>query len=133
MSLSIHSAAQTNQIGLARALLAENGPAIANARDVDERTPLHWAASSGSLEIARMLIDNKASTDAADNSGWTPLHIACSAGQDEVVLELVGAGADVNSKNDKGLTPLCVQLAFLGKAFSDLLQVITQHRKLDSR
>ncbi|KAJ7672279.1 ankyrin repeat-containing domain protein, partial [Mycena polygramma] len=62
--------------------------------------------SSGSVDIARFLIDKKAEVDFVDNSGWTPLHIAVSAGHDEIVQELVGAGADVNRKNNKGLTPL---------------------------
>lgn len=73
---------------------------------MDERTPLHWAASSGSLDVARYLIDQKADVDKPDGSGWTALHIASSAGQEEIVRELVGAGADINKKNDKGLTPL---------------------------
>ena len=42
----------------------------------DDRTPLHWAASSGSIDIARYLIDQKAQVDKPDSSGWTPLHIA---------------------------------------------------------
>ncbi|KAJ6483795.1 ankyrin repeat-containing domain protein, partial [Mycena vitilis] len=62
--------------------------------------------SSGSVDIARFLVDKKAEVDLVDNSGWTPLHIAVSAGHDEIVQELVGAGADVNRKNNKGLTPL---------------------------
>ncbi|KAF9072583.1 ankyrin repeat-containing domain protein [Rhodocollybia butyracea] len=62
----------------------------------DERTPLHWAASSGSLEIARYLIGQKAEVDKVDGSGWSALHIAVSAGHDDVVEELVGSGADVN-------------------------------------
>lgn len=42
----------------------------------DGRSALHWAASSGSLEIVRYLIDQKATVDLPDNSGWTSLHIA---------------------------------------------------------
>ena len=42
----------------------------------DERTPIHWAASSGSLDIVRYLIDQQAEVNKVDNSGWTPLHIA---------------------------------------------------------
>ncbi|KAJ7173958.1 ankyrin repeat-containing domain protein [Mycena crocata] len=62
----------------------------------DERTALHWAASSGATDIVRFLVDKQAEVDVVDNSGWTPLHIAVSAGHDEIVQELVGAGADVN-------------------------------------
>ncbi|TFK27833.1 ankyrin [Coprinopsis marcescibilis] len=103
--LTVQSAAQKNQLSLLRSLLSEN-PSLLNSVDVDERTPLHWAASSGSVDIARFLIDQKAEVDKVDNSGWTPLHIAVSAGNLEVVRELIGAGADVNRKNDKGITPL---------------------------
>ncbi|KAJ3994917.1 ankyrin repeat-containing domain protein [Lentinula boryana] len=88
-TLSVHSAALTHQIGLLRTLVSEN-PSLVNVADADERTPLHWAASSGDLDIARYLIDQKAEVDKVDGS----------------VEELVGAGADVNRKNDKGLTPL---------------------------
>lgn len=104
-TLSVHSAAQKDQLSLIRSLINED-PKLVNAVDVDERTPLHWAASSGSLDITRYLIDQKADIDKPDGSGWTALHIASSAGHEEIVRELVGAGADVNRKNDKGLTPL---------------------------
>ncbi|KDR78689.1 hypothetical protein GALMADRAFT_63768, partial [Galerina marginata CBS 339.88] len=62
--------------------------------------------SSGSIDIVRFLIDQKAEEDKTDGSGWTPLHIAGNAGHENVVQELIGAGADVNRQNDKGLTPL---------------------------
>ncbi|EKM57797.1 uncharacterized protein PHACADRAFT_90075, partial [Phanerochaete carnosa HHB-10118-sp] len=63
--------------------------------------------TSGSLEIVRYLLDQKAQVDLPDNSGWTALHIASSAGHEDIVRELLGAGADVKKPNDKGLTPLC--------------------------
>ncbi|PFH45588.1 hypothetical protein AMATHDRAFT_8954 [Amanita thiersii Skay4041] len=104
-TLSVHYAAQNNQPGLLRTLVNED-PKRVNAVDEDGRTPLHWAASSGSIEMMRLLIDQNAEVDKPDNSRWTPLHIAASAGREDVVRELIGAGADINRKNDKGLTPL---------------------------
>ncbi|KAF9532673.1 ankyrin repeat-containing domain protein, partial [Crepidotus variabilis] len=62
--------------------------------------------STGSIDVSRFLIDQKAEIDTTDGSGWSPLHIAVSAGHEAVVQELVGAGADVNKKNNKGITPL---------------------------
>jgi 26S proteasome non-ATPase regulatory subunit 10 len=105
MSISVHSAAQNNQLSLLRSLISEN-PRSVNAVDADTRTPLHWAASAGHLDIVTYLLENGAEVDKTDDGGWTALHIAVSAGQEEVVNELVGAGADVNRKNDKGITPL---------------------------
>ncbi|KAH9481869.1 Ankyrin repeat-containing protein C6C3.08 [Psilocybe cubensis] len=114
-----------DQLPLLRSLLAED-PKLVNSVDADGRTPLHWAASSGSAELVQFLIDQKAEVDKVDGSGWSPLHIAgklhasfsfrlplicmchilVSAGNLGVVQELIGAGADVNRKNDNGLTPL---------------------------
>jgi len=105
MSISVHSAAQNNQLSLLRSLVAEDAKLI-NSVDADARTPLHWAASAGSIDLVRFLIDQQAEVDKSDSLGWTPLHIAVSAGHENVVQELIGAGADVNKKNDKGLTPL---------------------------
>jgi len=105
MSISVHSAAQNNQLSVLRSLVSEN-PASVNAVDSDSRTPLHWAASAGHEDVITYLLENGADVDKADDSGWTALHIAVSAGQEEVVQELVGAGADVTRKNDKGIAPL---------------------------
>lgn len=42
----------------------------------DSRTPLHWAASAGHLDVVTYLLANEAEVDKADDSGWTALHIA---------------------------------------------------------
>lgn len=105
MSISVQSAAQNNQLSLLRSLISENSGCV-NAVDADSRTPLHWAASAGHIDIITYLLENGAEVDKTDDGGWTALHIAVSAGQEEVVNELIGAGADVNRKNEKGTTPL---------------------------
>ncbi|KAH8977483.1 prosome, macropain 26S subunit, non-ATPase, 10, isoform CRA_c [Lactarius hatsudake] len=104
-STSVHAAAQNNQLSLLRSLVSEDATSV-NAVDTDSRTPLHWAASGGHLDVVAYLLANGAGVDKTDDSGWTALHIAASSGHEEVVRELVGAGADVNRKNDKGITPL---------------------------
>lgn len=45
-------------------------------RTQDSRTPLHWAASSGHLDVVTYLLENGAEVDKVDNGGWTALHIA---------------------------------------------------------
>jgi hypothetical protein len=80
-----------DQLSLLRSLILSD-PKLVNVIDVvgicfpvmqlmlialqDERTPLHWAASSGSLDIVQFLIDHGAEVDKADGMRWTPLHIA---------------------------------------------------------
>ncbi|TFK50202.1 ankyrin [Heliocybe sulcata] len=74
-SLSVHSAAQKNQLSLLRTLVSEDAKLV-DAVDADQRTPLHWAASTGSLDVARYLLSSGAQVDKLDGSGWTALHIA---------------------------------------------------------
>jgi len=105
MSTSVHAAAQNNQLSLLRSLVSEDATCV-NSVDADTRTPLHWAASGGHLDVVSYLLANGAEVNKADDSGWTPLHGAVSSGHEDVVRELVGAGADVERKNGMGLTPL---------------------------
>lgn len=53
--------------------------------DRDGNTPLHWAASSGAVDIVRFLIDKKVEINAQNNKGHTPLRNACFVGSVEVV------------------------------------------------
>jgi hypothetical protein len=75
MSTSVHAAAQNNQLSLLRSLVSEDATSV-NAVDADSRTPLHWAASGGHLDVVAYLLANGAEVDKTDDNGWTPLHIA---------------------------------------------------------
>jgi uncharacterized protein len=68
--------------------------------------PLHYAASSGSLPIIAMLIENSAYIDAESPNGTTPLMMAAMYGTPEAVKLLIDEGADVQLKNAQGLTAL---------------------------
>jgi ankyrin repeat protein len=57
--------------------LVEKGVPV-NAEDTLGRTPLHFACRMARLDIARFLLDHKA-TIKPDDSGLTPLWIACQA------------------------------------------------------
>ena len=39
-------------------------------------TPLHWAASNGSLSVVEYLVNQKANINAKDDDGKTPLRLA---------------------------------------------------------
>ena len=96
---------RANHIGKVRAYI-QNGIDV-NARDVfGDNTGLHWAASLGLAEMARLLIDNGADLDIRNTDGNTPLHWAAGEGQKELVVILIAHGADINARGKNGWTPL---------------------------
>jgi ankyrin repeat protein len=69
-------------------------------------TPLHYAATKGSIEIMRLLIENHAYLDAASPNGTTPLMMAAHYGTPMATKLLLEEGADPRIKNQLGLTAL---------------------------
>lgn len=70
------------------------------------RTPLHWAASGGHIELMDWLIAHGAKVDARDSWGCTPLHLAAELGRTEAARRLVDAGADIKGRLKNGKTVL---------------------------
>jgi ankyrin repeat protein len=71
-------------------------------------TPLHAAASGGSVEIVNFLLDKGLNIHARDENGidWTPLHWVGKEGTVKVARLLIDRGADIYSKAMDGCTPL---------------------------
>ena len=101
----IHQAAQAGDLVKIRELL-EKDPALVNAKDENGRTPLHWAARAGNLEVLRYLVDKGADPNALDNNGVASLHILARSGQPEAARLLIEKGADIDIKDPVKLTPL---------------------------
>jgi ankyrin repeat protein len=84
------------------------------ARDADVNkpgwTPLHYAASStastGQVEIMKLLLDKYAFIDAQSPNGTTPLMMAAMYGTTASVKLLLDEGADTAMKNQQGMTAL---------------------------
>ena len=66
-------------------------------------TPLHWAATFGTPEVVRVLVEHwGADVNAVNASGETPLHESVNRGQVEISDFLLKNGADYNVRAKQG-------------------------------
>jgi ankyrin repeat protein len=81
---------------------------VARGADVNKPgwAPLHYAATSGQLEIMDFLLENYAFIDAESPNGTTPLMMAAYYGSPQAVKLLLEAGADTAMKNQLGMTAI---------------------------
>ena len=79
-------------------------------QDDTQRSPLHWAASTGKKELCEMLLTRprlpRANINAVEMKEKTPLHLAVAHGRDDIVELLIHYGANVKARSDGGWTPL---------------------------
>lgn len=94
-------AAITNQLDWTKKLIDKGA-------DVNQHgwAPLHYAATSGNIEIMRLLIENHAYLDAESPNGTTPLMMAAHYGTPMATKLLLEEGADPRIKNQLELTAL---------------------------
>ncbi len=108
-----HNAIRLQDFAEARRLLDERGRTLLTETDSFGMLPLHSAASLGSLEAVKFLIDEGVDVRyISQNSYYTqlrgraPLHLAVATGNTRVVDLLVEAGADIFARDKNGVTPL---------------------------
>jgi ankyrin repeat protein len=68
-------------------------------------TVLHEVARDGDVEIAEVLLANKANVNANGDKGLTPLHWATMKGHRDMVELLLAHGANINAKDEDGRSP----------------------------
>lgn len=81
-----------------------------NEPGVDGFYPLHRAATTGSMDCLRFLIDKGATVEVFDKDGLSPLDAAVSEGEYDCALALIQAGANITNikygfLEDKGIKP----------------------------
>ncbi len=105
--------------------LVERGAEVNSpSRNSQKVMPLHSAAASRSLEIARLLLEHGADPDSRQLDDFTPLHEAAANGQLELVSLLLAHGADVNLSQKPGQTAL----DFAQKAgHQEVVEYLLQH------
>ncbi len=115
-----------------RRLLQEN--ADPNERDASGNTALHRAATYGSIEIVRLLIDNKANLDSRNKQGDTPLMVlippSYSTNRDTIVRLLLDRGASMDIKNNNGDTAMSLAVQRSRTQIVSMLKDTTRSRKL---
>ncbi|CAI5707424.1 unnamed protein product [Peronospora effusa] len=73
---------------------------------LNRRTPLHWAAISGALEVVDLLLEAGADPNFQDARGRSPLHWAARLNKTDVVRSLLEGGADPKMVDIDFMTPL---------------------------
>ncbi|ACE05813.1 hypothetical protein Aasi_0393 [Candidatus Amoebophilus asiaticus 5a2] len=67
---------------------------------------LHWATSTGDVEVVKLLLAKRANINIQDQDGKTPLHWSVNSTSLDLVKLLIENGADPNVKDNKGTTPM---------------------------
>lgn len=95
-------AIRQNSHKVAMALANDPATNVNQANRFDE-TPLMYAAITGDMQLAKLLIKRGAKVN---RLGWAPLHYAASKGQKEMVAFLLAQGAFPNAPAADGSSPL---------------------------
>jgi uncharacterized protein len=102
----LHIAAFAHNADGTRALLAAGAdPNIVARASFATVTPLGTAATFGAADVAGILLDAGADTEATGDHGHTPLHAAAANGDRAVVELLLANGALPEARTDDGKTP----------------------------
>ena len=112
------SRADTDVIRYCLKKILENGADV-NALDIQQQSPLLFAAKNHSATVMKELIEAGATINQANDQKITPLMLAVQGGTLSKVTLLIEHGALVNERDAWGKTPLM----YLPKCTKRLLQV----------
>lgn len=101
----IHEASAKGDLERVKNMLRIN-PALLNMVDKTKNTPLHYAASSGKLEVVKFLIKKGADLQAKNTYGWTALHSSSYNGYTSISELLITNGINIEDTDIFGWPPL---------------------------
>ena len=102
----LHIAAFSHNAEATRALLSAGAdPNVLATASFAQVTPLGTAATFGATDVAAILLDAGADTEATADHGHTPLHAAAANGDRALVELLLAHEADPRAHNAEGKTP----------------------------
>jgi hypothetical protein len=117
----IHEAAKEGDIKKVELLLKSQPDLISSKDDKYGQTPLHFAAFNDRLDVAKLLLADKADVNAKAKNGSTPLHLAAAKGNKDMVELLLTNKADVNAVDNDGWSPMHSAVTWEHKDIADLL------------
>ncbi|XP_069879442.1 ankyrin repeat domain-containing protein 66 [Dipodomys merriami] len=102
----LHQAVAAGDCSSVRKIL-KKGLCDPNYKDTDwnDRTPLHWAAIKGQMEVTHLLLEHGARPCLVTDVGWTPAHFAAEAGHLSVLKALHAWHAAIDAPDFFGDTP----------------------------
>lgn len=103
----LHVAASLGDTARITAFLKQS-PELANLRDENGATMLHWAVDGNQKAVVELLLAAGAQVDARKRNGVTPLHVAVALNRSDLAQLLLDKGANVNAKDKLGRTPLAL-------------------------
>jgi hypothetical protein len=118
----IHDAARSGDVKTVEALLKAHPDLVSSKEEKYGQTPLHIAAFSDRIEVAKLLIANKADVNAQASNGATPLHLAAAKGNKDIVELLLASKADINAVDHDGWSPLHSAVTWGQKDIEDILR-----------
>jgi len=105
LGILVHDIVQRDDAAVLQQYLKMKPDAVFDVNEAGE-TPLHIAARSGNLNIARYLIRKGANKNADNTADQTPLHLAVQAGHTSLVRFLLVKGSDSDTEDNQGHKPL---------------------------
>lgn len=114
---ALYLAVREPSAAVARALL-QWPQTDADARNVQEETPLMLACLKGQLDIVKLLLARDADVN---KTGWAPLHYAATGGHTEIMQLLLDQHAYIDAESPNGTTPLMMAAQYGSAAAVQLL------------
>jgi hypothetical protein len=117
----IHDAARDGDVKKVELLLKGHPDLVSSKDEQYGQTPLHIAAFNDRLDVAKLLLADKADVNAKAKNGSTPLHLAAAKGNKDMVELLVASKADVNALDNEGWSPAHSAITWGHQDVADLL------------
>ena len=99
-------AVQRRNIEVVQYLLSLEPKLDINKKDIQGKSPLHYASLQSIFSLVELLVDNGADVNAYDYDGNTPIHLATYSTSTRSASYLIDHGADVNAENNSDQRPL---------------------------